>query len=222
MKYQRKLDIVQFLGDIAAFQFPETSIATSILTSSLGEYFRKSIKKANDIAIEEISYGRFETIKKNDPDGFVAIAYRYHQAAIQGTAANNLRLLARLIEGTPDLPPITASEFLYYASVISSLSPEELIVFGTLIRIEDSQETNPRTNNEGRSWANRNAVIDELVPDFISTKDDVAGVFAALSRTGFVVESAGWGGGEWRTTSMGREVEALAGFSAQAMATHQR
>lgn len=204
-----------------ALVYPWAAPLGALAAIPLGVLFKQRFEQAHKIAIEEISEGRFAALNNRDPLDFASMAVRYNHAAIEGTAENNLRLLARLIEGVPGQPPITASEFLSYASAISSLSSEELIVFGAVIRAENEKPADTSPASDDSPWVTRNKVIEELVPQAIATKDDVAGAFAALSRTGFVVESAGWGSGEWSTTSAGRKVDELARFSTHPMANHR-
>lgn len=217
MKKDLPLTLAATLGTIAAIQFPLVAPVATAALYPIKKLLDKRIKHAHKIALSEISDGRFNSMQKNNPEDFVAIAYRYHQAALEGAAKNNLRLLCRLIEGVPDLPPITASEFLHYASTISGLSNEELIVFSAIIRAENANQVGVSASSNDTPWATRNKVIDELTPQTLETKEDVAGVFTSLSRTGFVVESSGLDGGEWSTTSAGRKVEKLARLSTRPM-----
>lgn len=222
MKARLPQTLAATLGAIAAVHYPWMAPIAAGAAFPIGKLIEARLRKAHAIAIEEISRGRFESIRNNDPEGFVALAYRYQQAAIEGAAEDNLRLLALLVQGVPDMPSITANDFLHYASVIGSLSRDELILFGAILRAENNLEKSPEADTSASGWPTREAVINELVPQVMAAEDDVAGAFAALSRTGFVVTSSGWGAGEWRTTSAGRRIEALSKISSHPMTNNHR
>ena len=67
-----------------------------------------------------------------EADELLASMYRYFDAARQGTARINLRLMAKVMRGQFEREKISASDFLRYAAVLSTLTEEEIIFLATL------------------------------------------------------------------------------------------
>ena len=92
---------------------------------------------ARDILLEEICE---DNLSRIDNDDKISILHRYLQAAMNGEARVNLRILAKLIRGllnNEDLQPaLYASEFNRYAKILEGLSYEELQILATLYKFK--------------------------------------------------------------------------------------
>lgn len=83
----------------------------------------RKIREAQEIFLMEIRDGVFDNI---DVDDRISISYRLWRAISEGTAKSNLRLLCRLVQGLSDKKMLTISTFSKFASIIESLTEDEI------------------------------------------------------------------------------------------------
>lgn len=88
-------------------------------------YVAKHQKRLREYILRDIRQGDFSRVHDDD---IIAISYRLHKDAIEGVAKNNLRLLCRLISGLNDADKLIAPTFLKYATILESLTTDELKV----------------------------------------------------------------------------------------------
>ncbi len=86
---------------------------------------------ALEILLREIRGGNFENIDNNE---IVSILHRYLRDASEGTARNNLLLLAKVINGMAVRKEISAPDFLRYSKVLNDLTEEEIFCIGEHIK----------------------------------------------------------------------------------------
>lgn len=92
----------------------------------------KRAQDAMEILLSEIRQGDFSGVDQNDA---VSIIARFQRDAMEGVARNNLRLMARVINGMAKKNELKAPSFLKYANILSSLTEDEIIVLGTMIQL---------------------------------------------------------------------------------------
>lgn len=194
--------LVALINDVLSFAgVPGTALLTELL--------KKRLERAREILLSELAAGN---IQPGDAaaDESVAIIYRYQRAAIEGAARLNLRMLAAVFAGQVQGSAIAADEFLYYADILATLRREELVLLGTLLRLqkEVAPDAPPRDLHM--------RVTGVLVPGTFKTIDDYSAAAAALQRTGLVApvlpgQNFGPAGGViFRPTSLLFKVNALA------------
>lgn len=92
----------------------------------------KRAQDAMEILFSEIRQGDFSDVDQNDA---VSIIARFQRDAMEGVAKNNLRLMARVINGMAEKKVLKAPSFLKYANIIASLTEDEIMVLGTMIQM---------------------------------------------------------------------------------------
>ncbi len=148
---------------------------------AIDAYKNKKAEELKDILIKEIDTGNISRVHE---DSLIPTMFRVMQASMNGSARSNLRLLAQIINSlakdeniNPELFP---SEFNRYASIIETLSLDEIKILAimSLIKKTDDREFTQELQNEA---------LNKL--DFSVDKTNV--VCSALLRTGFVLQSGG-------------------------------
>lgn len=76
--------------------------------------------RAKNVLIEEPSQGQALIESIAEVDELAAILLKYMRAAEEGTARPNFRLMAMTIRGMTAKRTLTASRFLYYASLMAT------------------------------------------------------------------------------------------------------
>jgi hypothetical protein len=84
-----------------------------------------------DVILSEIRQGNLGRV---DDDELISIFFRLIRDAEEGVARNNLRLMARVINGMAEKQKLKAPNFLRYASILSSLSEDEITVLGIMAK----------------------------------------------------------------------------------------
>ncbi|MGU3495408.1 hypothetical protein ACLBXM_15300 [Xanthobacteraceae bacterium A53D] len=173
--------------------------ATHLIKSPIHTFLRRRAEKARDIALEEIRAGRgFIPLDLPTQDEASAILWRYLRAAEEGAAHLNLRIMASIMSGRPDAPPIYASEFLRWSDLITSLSRQEIVLLATLHRVGADKSTRQ-----------------EFIPKYFENEKDFELSAEALVRTGLIEKDAivGWSdrlGGRFKTSHRMEELVRLA------------
>lgn len=108
-------------------------IPTATFQSMWSTHCEKKLEESRDILVDEIQQGDFSRL---DDDDKVSLLYRYTQAAMNGAARINLRLLAKAINSLAQneklASPIYANEFNRYATVLETLSDEEIQLLASM------------------------------------------------------------------------------------------
>ena len=116
-------------------------IPTTTLQELWQQHCEQKISESRDILFSEIEQGSFDNIGNDDK---VSIMHRYMQAAMNGSARINLRLLAKAInglsKGEKQSKPIYANEFNRYAQVLETLSVEEIQILAKLYKMREDQK----------------------------------------------------------------------------------
>lgn len=108
-------------------------IPSNTMQSLWDKHFEKKLSASRDILFEEIEQGILANVADDDK---ISLMHRYAQAAMNGAARINLRLLAKAInslaKGENLAKPIYANKFNRYAQALETLSEEEIQVLASL------------------------------------------------------------------------------------------
>ncbi len=108
-------------------------IPTGTASAVLSKLINKRHDMLREIILCEMRQGNFKNV---DQDDFASVLFRLIRDAEEGVAKNNLRLLARVVNGMAEKNELKAPNFLRYASVLSSLSDDEIIVLGVMAKFK--------------------------------------------------------------------------------------
>lgn len=160
------------------------AVAGFFLNAALSALMRQRAERARQILLEELRSGEISLPHDQIEEG-VAITYRYLQAAQQGAARLNLRLLAQVIAGRAVKSALYADEFLHYADMISSLRREEVFLLAELHRAWNSGDVKEAEEGEQCAFA-FSTVAARLIPQIFSTWNEMQATAGALVRTGLL------------------------------------
>ncbi|MCL2469119.1 MAG: hypothetical protein FWF24_02670 [Alphaproteobacteria bacterium] len=227
-------DIVKSAGNIgiaATIDLLSTGapVATMQTTAqeALSIWRGKKAKQARDILLDEITDGNFSNVSDDDK---ISILHRYLQAAMNGEARINLRILAKLIRGLLNneslQPALYASEFNRYAKILEGLSHEELQILAALYKFklqEDAEsqmtgiqqgvsdhmaDNDPYSVRAMRWLAGKDVftkqgvgLVEKERGPKILEEDEFQAMIGALTRTGLVSLVSGGFGGSFYTLS---------------------
>ena len=147
----------------SCLQIPGGAYASEVLR----RVFQKKADEAKEILLQELSQGNVSP-SKFEEDTLIYMIYRYLRAAQEGTAHNNLRLMAQLISGAKQCEPVSSEDFLYFADIISSLRHDEIRLLALMVR-----------EGQNSSYACTKALEKEFGYEYEE-------IFQALLRTGLV------------------------------------
>ena len=120
---------------LSLFQIPSDT-----LQNLLNKHREKKLESSRDILFEEIEQGAFDNINDDDK---ISLIHRYVQAAMNGSARVNLRLLAKsinsLTKGKKLSKPIYANAFNRFAQALETLSDEEIEILAKLYNMRESK-----------------------------------------------------------------------------------
>lgn len=165
-------------------------IPTNSIQELWNQHQEKVLSSSRDVLLEEIEKGNFNNVADDDK---ISILHRYTQAAMNGVARINLRLLAKainsLIKGNGLSKTIYANEFNRYASSLESLSNEEIHLLANMYQYR--QNANPpcsRITPNGITFEN------DFIQNFAKhykyehniTDEQYKSMCCALLRTGFL------------------------------------
>lgn len=151
--------------------------------------------------IEELRIANIDLEEACEKDEFVAMLVKFFQASSQGPAFRNLRALAQVLAGKASGLDANTDDFIMWADVIGALTPEEVVLFGTLVR----QYERVRAELENEATWEKYAYIwtcEALVAPkgpFESTIE-IGDAAAALVRTGLIADVRLAGGSRYRVT----------------------
>lgn len=123
-------------------------IPTAIASQLYQDILEKRNAEALEILRSEIRQGNFENINQHDA---ISIIARFQRDAMEGVARNNLRLMAKVINGMAEKKELTAPSFLKYANVLASLTEDEITVLGIMAK-DASGRSNRTILGEVRRW----------------------------------------------------------------------
>lgn len=157
--------IGSIIDDCLSVKGVPMATAGAVLSRVMG----KRHQVLREVIASEFRQGNFDHA---DEDEFVSICYRLIRDAEEGLAKNNLRLLARVINGMAEKNELKAPSFLRYATILSSLTDKEVRILAVMVQYKDYIHQ-PKTEDQ------RHAALQTV------TKQ-AEGHLQALMRTGLV------------------------------------
>lgn len=91
----------------------------------LKNYWQKQLNEKIEILLSEIRQGSLDKINIDDQ---ISISYRISRSISEGVANHNFRLICRLLQGLSDNNKLTAKTFARFASILDTLTEDELKV----------------------------------------------------------------------------------------------
>lgn len=167
-------------------------IPTTTLQNLWQQHREQKIAQSRDILLDEIEQGSFDNMGEDDK---VSVMHRYMQAAMNGSARINLRLLAKAInslsKGEKQSKPMYANEFNRYAQALETLSVEEIQILAKLYNMRENQKKYMKENKTPPpgikgSYAERFLINLEFI-DSLSKEKTMASL-CSLLRTGLVYQ----------------------------------
>lgn len=144
--YMRKTTIV----DLVTAVVPHTCACGTLLKA----YWKKQLNEKMEIALSEIRQG---TLDKINTDDRISVAYRISRSISEGVANHNFRLICRLLQGLSDNNKLTAKTFARFASILDTLTEDELKVIAYDIWMY--KNPNPNISKETRTKMEKGPTI---------------------------------------------------------------
>lgn len=167
-------------------------IPTTTIQNLWQQHCEQKVSESRDILFDEIEQGCLDNMGEDDK---VSIMHRYMQAAMNGSARINLRLLAKAInnlkKGKKLSNPIYANEFNRYAQALETLSYEEIKVLAQLYDMREQQKKYIKENNAPMpgirgNYAERFCINLEYMRSDVREK--TIALLCSLLRTGLVYQ----------------------------------
>ena len=92
---------------------------------------QKRREEALSSLFAEIRQGNFSNVDKSE---FIGIIAKYQRDALEGTAKNNLKLMAKLITGLNNSNQLTISNFQKFSRILADLTQDEICLLSDLYR----------------------------------------------------------------------------------------
>jgi hypothetical protein len=150
-----------------------TGGVTAVVSAGINKMLSKRHKLLQEIVRSEIRQGKFERV---DEDELISIFFRLIRDAEEGVARNNLRLMARIINGMVEKQKLKAPSFLRYANILASLTDKEIRILSVMIKYKEY--TPPDTSLLSSD--------DEKHQALMEVTQQAEGHMQALMRTGLV------------------------------------
>ena len=155
----------------------------SILEQYVNAAYEKRKAAAREILIDAIKREGVENLQfeEGDADELVQMMMRFAKAAEEGTARQNLKLLAQVIFGLKRNRTFEFDKFQAYANVLETLTRDEILFLGRMYRFYTD---NPDKNDY-------RAFLASLSGTFETTQAE--SLAAALTRTGMLLPISAFG-----------------------------
>lgn len=154
-------------------------VPTGSAINLYGDILDSRANAAFEILLSEIRQGDASGVHQNEA---VSVIARYQRDAMEGVARNNLRLMARVINGMAEKKELKASTFLRYANILASLTEEEVAVLGVMVKHANSYKNTPKIKENGEGFDYTDHEAEELK----NVTSNYRVVQQALVRTGLV------------------------------------
>lgn len=170
-------------------------IAKEVVSASLARVVRRRMDEASQLLMEKVRIGDIALADAEAADDAVAMLFRFYRAANEGAARAALRLLASVMRNELVQPRPQADSFHRWADILAGLSHQEIIVLGEIHQLRLDHPPGPITSGALAAQITKQA-RDRISPTWVcKDEDQLMTVLAALTRTGLVLPSSGYGGG---------------------------
>ena len=144
-----------------------SAAATADLLSALGLPGGNSLQKvvdgvlekrrqaAREALVEELrnGYHGSTAFEAADAEPLIGIMMRYHRAAEEGTARDNLRLLAQIIAGLKKHRSLSFDRFARWSRVVEEMTRDQLLVAGAAVMHDQGKLSSPASDNSKPFWS---------------------------------------------------------------------
>lgn len=167
-------------------------------SATLRKLLEKRIAAGREILLDELSRAEKNLGDLAEQEPVVAIFYEFFEAVKRGTAKRNLRLLAQIATNEISAPKVYSDGFLWWSSILASLTQEEIIVAAKLHEL----------NSGSRLLEQTDLTQDKLVAELVgvgklfAAKEALEATEYGLFRTGLVYPMAGYVGYVFLTSPM--------------------
>lgn len=120
----------------------------------LKAYWQKQLNEKMEITLSEIRQGALDKIHIDDQ---ISISYRIARSISEGIANHNFRLICRLLQGLSDNDKLTANTFARFASILDTLTEDEIKVIAYDIWMYKNPK--PKISKEIRTKMNNGSTI---------------------------------------------------------------
>lgn len=124
--------VIGLLGDCITYASSGaalTGTAGAAASTAIGRMMKKRHDVLREVIRSEIRQGSFDSV---DQDELTSVFFRLIRDAQEGAAKNNLRLMAKVINGMAEKKELKAPTFLRYANILAGLSEQEITVLGIM------------------------------------------------------------------------------------------
>lgn len=167
---------IELLGDALSAKAVAVSGGVSgAVSMGINKMLSKRHKLLQEVVRSEIRQGNFDRV---DEDELISIFFRLIRDAEEGVARNNLRLMARVINGMAEKKKLEAPSFLRFANILAVLTDKEIRILSVMIMYKCYAPP----NGGGFSYTND----DERHEALLAVTQQAEGHMQALMRTGLV------------------------------------
>jgi hypothetical protein len=178
------------------------------LSAALNRVLEWRLEDAAEILDSELQQVKRRLSRVGEVEEAAGMVLRYIRAAEEGTAAINLRIMAKVIRGLASGSRLQSCHFLRYAEAIAPLTAEEIFIISALyektVELERQGLTRDRDN---QAWA---MTTEELVPLMFDDEQSLAEVTLTASRTGLVTKAGPFKLGPFCVTPLLNDLARLA------------
>jgi hypothetical protein len=183
----------------------QTALEATV-SSALRGVMKRYFDDRRDMLIEELRIAQVDLQAASERDEFVAMLIRFFQAAMQGAAFRNLRVIAQVLAYKTKQEDPSQDDFLMWADAIGGLAPDEVVFVATLLRETVAAEER-EVGADAACIAAHNATRAILFDDNPSA---MLMVGSSTQRTGLVVSLSVFGGNRYQVTSKMRRLADMA------------
>ena len=189
-----------------------TAAGAGMLTSGIYDLLHHRDSKGRAVMVGERNARAEEHLVVANDDAVYAAIYRYRRAALEGAARVNLRLLARIMIATVLSGDTTPDRYLVYADIIAALTPEEVVLIATMLRIDRvTQDTGDTIEEQLASgW---HSLKQSMVPNPYPTASSLQAACSRATRSGLVLPQTAAGIISYHTSPLMDLLEDLASFA---------
>ena len=191
-------------GDVlSAFSLPGGNTLALVASSIVANKRREAAK----ILIEEIRSGRHGPInfEEHDVEPFIDIILRFSKAVSEGTARENLILLAQVIAGLKKNKALDPDRFRRWSKVLEHLTRDELLVIGFAYRIV--RQLGKPVEEVPDEF---NKTLRETIVAAGYSDGEMEALLTTVASTGLLSSASAWGGLAFQPTPWLSELGQLA------------
>ena len=189
-----------------------TAAGAGMLTSGIHDLLHHRDTKGRTVVVEELNARAEKELLVANDDAVYAAIYRYRRAALEGAARVNLRLLARIMIATVLSGDTTPDRYLVYADIIAALTPEEVTLIATMLRI-DRRMLDTGDSVEEQLASGWRALKQAMVPDPYPSAAALQAACSQATRSGLVLPQTAAGIISYHTSPLMDLLEDLASFA---------